>query len=112
MISPQKSASGQRVYRRSDVETVLLIKHLLYEERFSIEGARKRLRELRKDGGLKNYKQEKLWDRIAAIFSASLDPKAALPEADEARSEAPSGPSLPTSVSMPAGGGSDSVAAA
>src|SRR6185295_8266192 len=60
MISPQKSASGQRVYRRSDVETVLLIKHLLYEERYSIDGARKRLRELRKDGGLKAFKQETL----------------------------------------------------
>src|SRR4051794_1157928 len=60
MISPQKSASGQRVYRRSDVETVLLIKHLLYEERYSIDGARKRLRELRKDGSLKAFKQETL----------------------------------------------------
>ncbi len=58
MIAPQKSASGQRVYRRSDVETVLMIKHLLYVERYSIDGARKRLRELRKDGVLKAYKQE------------------------------------------------------
>jgi DNA-binding transcriptional MerR regulator len=58
MIAPQKSASGQRVYRRSDVETVLMIKHLLYEERYSIDGARKRLRELRRDGGLKAFKKE------------------------------------------------------
>jgi DNA-binding transcriptional MerR regulator len=58
MIAPQKSASGQRVYRRSDVETVLMIKHLLYTERYSIDGARKRLRELRKDGVLKAFKQE------------------------------------------------------
>ncbi|MEK6706576.1 MAG: MerR family transcriptional regulator [Bdellovibrionota bacterium] len=58
MISPQKSGSGQRVYRRSDVETVLMIKHLLYEERYSIEGARKRLKELRKEGELKSFKQE------------------------------------------------------
>jgi DNA-binding transcriptional MerR regulator len=60
MISPQKSASGQRVYRRGDVETVLLIKHLLYEERYSIDGARRRLRDLRKDGALKTFKQETL----------------------------------------------------
>jgi DNA-binding transcriptional MerR regulator len=50
MISPTKSGTGQRVYRRGDVETVLIIKHLLYVERYSIEGARKRLRQLRKEG--------------------------------------------------------------
>jgi DNA-binding transcriptional MerR regulator len=47
MISPQKSDSGQRVYRRADVETVMMIKKLLYQERYSIEGARKRIKELR-----------------------------------------------------------------
>src|SRR5687768_8486430 len=41
LIAPQKSRSGQRVYRRADVETVVLIKHLLYEKKFSIEGARR-----------------------------------------------------------------------
>lgn len=51
VIHPQKSPSGQRVYRRSDVETVLMIKHLLYEERYSIEGARKRLKELELNEG-------------------------------------------------------------
>jgi DNA-binding transcriptional MerR regulator len=45
MVHPTKSRSGQRVYRRKDVEMLLLIKHLLYVERFSIEGARKRIRE-------------------------------------------------------------------
>lgn len=60
MISPQKSSSGQRVYRRSDVETVLMIKHLLYEERYSIEGARKRIKELRKEGELRVFKEETL----------------------------------------------------
>ncbi len=50
MIQPQKSSSGQRVYRKSDVETVFVIKHLLHDERYSIEGAKKRLKELRKSG--------------------------------------------------------------
>ena len=58
MITPQKSNTGQRVYRRSDVETVIMIKTLLYNERYSIEGARKRIRELRKDGDLKSFKKE------------------------------------------------------
>jgi DNA-binding transcriptional MerR regulator len=60
MISPEKTKSGQRVYRRTDVETVFMIKHLLYEERYSIEGARKRIRELRKEGGLKEFRKEKV----------------------------------------------------
>lgn len=52
MIQPTKSKTGQRVYRRKDVEMLMLIKHLLYVERFSIEGARKRIREMKKEGGV------------------------------------------------------------
>ncbi len=58
VVAPQKSSTGQRVYRRSDVETLVMIKHLLHEERYSIEGARKRIRELRKEGALRSFKQE------------------------------------------------------
>ena len=43
---PPKSRSKQRMYRRKDLETILVVKHLLYAERFTIEGARKRLLEL------------------------------------------------------------------
>ncbi|MBI3815656.1 MAG: MerR family transcriptional regulator [Nitrospinae bacterium] len=43
LLKPEKSKTGQRVYRKKDIETVLEIKRLLYEERFSIEGAKKRL---------------------------------------------------------------------
>lgn len=40
-LEPKKSGHGQRLYRRKDVELVLEIKRLLYEKRFTIEGARK-----------------------------------------------------------------------
>jgi DNA-binding transcriptional MerR regulator len=40
-LGPKKSGTGHRLYRRKDVELVLEIKRLLYEERFTIEGARK-----------------------------------------------------------------------
>lgn len=43
MLSPQKNKSGQRSYRRKDVETALKIKQLLYNEMFTIAGARKKL---------------------------------------------------------------------
>jgi DNA-binding transcriptional MerR regulator len=45
---PPKSRSKQRMYRRKDLETILVVKHLLYSERFTIEGARKRLVELQR----------------------------------------------------------------
>ena len=45
-IKPQKTRSGQRLYRRQDVELILRIRSLLYDQRFTIEGARTRLREL------------------------------------------------------------------
>lgn len=43
-IRPQKSKSNQRLYRRRDVEAVLAVKHLLYDRKFTIEGAKKHLK--------------------------------------------------------------------
>jgi DNA-binding transcriptional MerR regulator len=50
-IKPHKTRSQQRLYRRRDLELLLKIRHLLYEERFTIEGARTRLRQLGHDEG-------------------------------------------------------------
>ena len=43
VLSPKKSGTGHRLYRRKDVELLLRIKHLLYDKRFTIEGARQSL---------------------------------------------------------------------
>ncbi len=40
VLDPKKSGAGHRLYRRKDVEIILEIKHLLYEKRYTIEGAR------------------------------------------------------------------------
>jgi DNA-binding transcriptional MerR regulator len=45
MLQPVKSPKGHRLYRRQDIETVLAIKRLLYEEGFTIAGARRHLAE-------------------------------------------------------------------
>ena len=42
-LAPKKSGTGHRLYRRKDVELLLRIKHLLYEKKFTIEGARQSL---------------------------------------------------------------------
>jgi len=44
ILHPQKSRSGQRLYRRKDLETILQIKKLLYREGFTIAGAKSRVR--------------------------------------------------------------------
>ena len=44
-LSPAKGAGGQRTYTRVDVQLILRIKQLLYEERFTVAGAKKRLAE-------------------------------------------------------------------
>ncbi len=43
LLSPKKSGTGHRLFRRKDVELLLRIKHLLYDKRFTIEGARQAL---------------------------------------------------------------------
>ena len=45
-MAPQKSRSKQRLYRRRDIDAILLIKKLLYEQRYTIEGARKKLQSM------------------------------------------------------------------
>ena len=50
MLQPEKTPSGHRLYRREDVQTVLEIRRLLYDEGFTIAGARRHLRE-RGSGG-------------------------------------------------------------
>lgn len=49
-VRPKKSGNGHWVYTRKDVQTLNTIRHLLYEEKYSIKGAKKRLKELRAGG--------------------------------------------------------------
>ena len=50
MLAPQKNRAGQRVYRRKDVEMVMRIRDLLYEEKFTIAGAKKKLMDEQRGG--------------------------------------------------------------
>lgn len=60
LLSPNKSSSQQRMYSRTDVENALLIKHLLYDLRYSIEGAKKRITEMRREGELSEARKMKV----------------------------------------------------
>lgn len=52
-LNPAKNRSGNRVYARREVELILLVKHLLYTEKYTIDGARQKLDEHRKGGTLR-----------------------------------------------------------
>ena len=52
-LNPAKNRSGNRVYQRKEVELILLVKHLLYAEKYTIEGARQKVDEHRRAGDLR-----------------------------------------------------------
>ena len=54
LLNPAKNRSGNRVYARREVELILLVKHLLYAEKYTIDGARQKLDEHRKGGSLRS----------------------------------------------------------
>jgi DNA-binding transcriptional MerR regulator len=52
-LNPAKNRSGNRVYKAREIELIMLVKHLLYTEKYTIEGARQRIDQYRKTGELK-----------------------------------------------------------
>jgi DNA-binding transcriptional MerR regulator len=53
-LNPAKNRSGNRVYQRREIELILLVKQLLYTEKYTIEGARQKVDEHRKGGELRS----------------------------------------------------------
>ena len=58
ILRPTKNRAGNRVYRPKEIELILFVRHLLYEEKYTIEGANRKLGELRGSGGLKEARKE------------------------------------------------------
>jgi DNA-binding transcriptional MerR regulator len=73
-LGPKKSGTGHRLYRRKEVELVLEIKRLLYEKRFTIEGARKFLETRGKAEPLRAPKAIKPAKTQGDLFVASSTP--------------------------------------
>ena len=59
-LSPAKNRSGNRVYQRKEIELILLVKHLLYTEKYTIDGARQKLNDHRKGGELRRVSRDAL----------------------------------------------------
>ena len=98
-LNPQKSETGQRTYRKKDIQVALTIKRLLYDEKYTIAGALQKLDELEKEGldqmdmfGVKTPGQTKV--EIAAPEPAPI-PDIEPIRSESAKSEAPVAPPKP-----------------
>jgi DNA-binding transcriptional MerR regulator len=72
-LHPAKNRSGNRVYQRREVELVMLVKDLLYVNKYTIEGARARVDEYRKNGELKSAAHSALEDATVDSIEHDLE---------------------------------------
>jgi DNA-binding transcriptional MerR regulator len=71
-LNPAKNRSGNRVYQRREVELILLVKHLLYTEKYTIEGARQKVDEQRKSGELRSAARSALTAETLEALESDL----------------------------------------
>ena len=88
-LNPAKNRSGNRVYQRKEIELIQYVKHLLYTEKYTIDGARQKLDEHRKGGALRSEARAALevqalesLERELAELQALLDGRIAPRSAD------------------------------
>lgn len=72
-LNPAKNRSGNRVYQRREIELIMLVKHLLYTEKYTIEGARRRIEQYRRTGQLKTEARFALQHETVENLRAELD---------------------------------------
>ncbi len=73
VLNPTKNRAGNRVYRSRDVEVVLLVKKLLYGEKYTIEGANQKLIELRREGELRGRSHDVLPGEFLSGIKSELE---------------------------------------
>ena len=73
VLHPVKNRAGNRVFRAADIEHVLLVKHLLYDEKYTIEGARQKLQELRAGGQIAEERQDVVEPELLSTMRGELE---------------------------------------
>ena len=73
VLHPSKNRAGNRIFRAGDIEQVLLVKHLLYEQKYTIEGARQKLSELRAGGQLAEERQHVIEPELLGTMRSELE---------------------------------------
>ena len=72
-LNPAKNRSGNRVYKGREVELIMLVKHLLYTEKFTIDGARQRVDQYRRTGELRASARKAFEAEAVQDLRASLE---------------------------------------
>jgi DNA-binding transcriptional MerR regulator len=72
ILQPGKNRAGNRIYRPREIKIVLLLKHLLYEQKYTIEGARQRIRQLRDQGQLEDEREDVVTPEFLAALKSDL----------------------------------------
>jgi DNA-binding transcriptional MerR regulator len=72
-LNPAKNRSGNRVYQRREIELILLVKHLLYTDKYTIEGARQCIESYRRTGELKPAAHEAMRAETVNDLRAGLE---------------------------------------
>ena len=72
-LNPAKNRSGNRVYKSREVELIMLVKHLLYTEKFTIDGARQRIDQYRRTGDLRTSARRAFESELAAEARSILE---------------------------------------
>lgn len=84
-LNPAKNRSGNRVYQRREIELIMLVKHLLYTEKYTIDGARQKVDEHRKRGALRPAARSALDLQTIESMERELRDVLALLRGDEGR---------------------------
>jgi DNA-binding transcriptional MerR regulator len=71
-LNPSKNRSGNRFYQREEIRLVLLVRHLLYAEKYTIDGARQKLEQLRQGGELPEQRRTAADRELFAQLRADL----------------------------------------
>jgi len=72
-LNPAKNRSGNRVYQRREIELIMLVKHLLYTDKYTIEGARQSIELYRRTGKLKEAAHQALGVETLHDLQAGLE---------------------------------------
>ena len=94
-LNPAKNRSGNRVYKSREVELIMLVKHLLYTEKFTIDGARQRIDQYRRTGELRGSARRAFESELAAEARGILDAALAILDGKAPPAPAPRPPEPP-----------------
>jgi DNA-binding transcriptional MerR regulator len=72
LLNPSKNRSGNRVYQRKEIRLILLVKQLLYEEKYTVEGAKAKLEQLRGGGELADATRRALDGHMLELLRSEL----------------------------------------